>query len=315
VAAAFLHPVCYSRIDLSLADQAERGQVAECIAPQISEAVGYIRKRVSLRPLVGLVLGSGFGELSAELRDATALAARDIPHFPVPTVEGHLGQLAFGTIEGVPVAILQGRPHFYEGYEMWRAALHVWVLKQLGCHALILTNAAGALNPYFWPGDLMLITDHINLPGLAGHNPLFGVQCTEFGPRFVDMGNAYDSDLSELASRVAQSQRLELRRGVYVMVGGPSYETQAELRFLRLIGGDAVGMSTANEVVAARQCGLRVLGLSGITNVAIQARPGPLSHEEVLAVGEVLRPKVRELLRGMLRRINEWPFCIGSSLS
>lgn len=278
--------------------------MTERIAEEIDQAVGFIRQRAQVRPIVGIVLGSGLESLADGVESSAVLAAGDIPHFLVPTVEGHPGRLLLGHMEGVPVAVMQGRPHFYEGCGMSKAAMHVWTLRQLGCDILVLTNAAGALNPDFWPGDVMLITDHINLPGLTGHNPLYGLRSTALGPRFVDMSDAYDPALRAMALEVAGSLRLGLRQGVYVMVGGPSYETQAELKLLRSLGADAVGMSTAHEVIAARQCGLRVIGLSGISNLAIRAVPSPLSHDEVLAVGEVLRPKFGQLIRGLLKRLD-----------
>ena len=278
------------------------------LSEQVEEAASFIRGQAALAPAVGIVLGSGLGNLAEEVEQPSVLASADIPHFCPPTVEGHLGHLVLGTLEGVAVAVLQGRSHFYEGCGAGGAVMHVWTLRRLGCHTLILTNAAGALNPRFWPGDVMLITDHINLPGLVGHNPLFGSQYSPgLGPRFVDMGGAYDESLGRLTSDVAAELDLDLRRGVYIMVSGPSYETQAELRFLRAMGGDAVGMSTANETVAARQCGLRVLGLSGISNQALRAMPARLTHAEVLAVGEVLRPKFSRLIRGLLRRMSITP--------
>jgi len=233
----------------------------------------------------------------------------DIPHFPKVTVEGHPGKLVIGQIEERVVAVLAGRAHFYEGYPMWRVAFPVRVLKGLGCDVLVVTNAAGGINPLFQPGDVMVIDDHLNLPGIVGFSPLVGAHEPALGPRFVSMEQAYDSDLARKALLSAQRAGLELRKGVYAMVGGPAYETQAEVAFLRMIGADAVGMSTAPEVTVARQLEMRVLGLSCIANATHgkahkDTENDDLSHQEVLTTVGRMIPRLRVLLREFLRELS-----------
>lgn len=270
---------------------------------QVREAVHYVRRQTAWTPRVGVILGSGLDPLAEEVGSPDLISYNDIPHFPLATVEGHPGRLAIGEIEKVPVAVMVGRAHFYEGYPMPRVAFPVRVLHGLGCEILIVTNAAGGINPSFRAGDVMLIEDHINLPGLVGLSPILGAHYPELGPRFVSMGQAYDHQLIHIALAASRTVGLELRKGVYAMVGGPAYETQAEVRFLLVIGADAVGMSTAPEVVVARQLQMRVLGLSCIANVASSTGHSELSHHEVLeSIGKVV-PKLRLLLREFLR---EW---------
>ncbi|XP_054664511.1 purine nucleoside phosphorylase [Grus americana] len=240
-----------------------------------AEAAAWVLARVPTPPRVALICGSGLGALAQELRDPQAFAYADIPHFPRSTVAGHAGQLVLGQLGGVPCAVLQGRFHLYEGYSPAQVTMPVRVLSLLGVHTLVLTNAAGSLQPSLGPGHLLVIRDHIDLPGLAGRNTLVGPNDERFGPRFPSMTPAYDPALRRLALALAPPE-LRARPGVYCGVGGPSYETWAECRFLRRVGGDAVGMSTVAEAVAARHCGLRVLGLSLITNVA----PGEEDEEE-----------------------------------
>lgn len=262
-------------------------------------AVATIRARVQRLPRVGLILGSGLGALAHAVEDGVTIPYGDIPHFPRPTVEGHAGQLIVGQLEGQEVAVMQGRVHYYEGYSMAEVAFPVRVLQLLGVQILIVTNAAGGLNPQFQAGDVMLISDHINLIGLGGLNPLRGPNIAEFGPRFPSMTEPYDAHLRALARQAAAGANVPWREGVYVCVAGPSFESQAELRFLRLIGADAVGMSTAPEVVVARHGGLRVLGLAGISNVALADGALP-THEEVLQAGKVLAPRLASVIRGVL---------------
>lgn len=258
----------------------------------LAEARAAIRARCTLRPRVGLMLGSGLDGLAQGVEAEEAFPYAQIPHFPPTTACGHRGELVLGKLEGVEVAVLRGRAHFYEGRSMAEIAFPVRVLKDLGAGYLIVTNASGGVNPALAPGDIMLIVDHINLPGLAGHTPIQG-------PHFVDMSQAYDPELGEMAARVAQSLGFTLQHGVYAMVAGPSYETPAEVRFLRTIGADAVGMSTVPEVLAAREVEMRVLGLSHITN-----RAGtPSRHDEVLAAGEAIAPRFAVLIRGLLREM------------
>lgn len=266
------------------------------------EAADYIRSRTQHRPKVGLILGSGLNALADEMLEADRISYADIPHFLRPSVEGHAGQLVLGQLSGREVAILQGRVHAYEGHTQQEVTLPLRVLIDLGIETLIVTNAAGGLNPSFHAGDLMLITDHIGLMAMTGNNPLWGPNDASLGPRFPALNKAYDPALRHLAIRVAAGLGLELRQGVYVGLGGPAFESPAEVRFLRLIGGDATGMSTVPEVLVARHAGLCVLGLSGITNVAI-ADPDSVeeaNHEEVLAAGKTIGPKLLALLRGVL---------------
>jgi purine-nucleoside phosphorylase len=269
---------------------------------EIHEAANAVCSRTPHTAQVGIILGSGLSALANQVEERNVIPYREIPHFPVSTIEGHVGQVVIGRLAGQNVLVLQGRVHYYEGYSAQRITLPVRVMRVLDIHTLIVTNAAGGLNPSFQPGDLMLITDHINLPGMAGHHPLRGPNFDELGPRFPDMSQAYDSALRAVACRVAHRLGLTLREGIYVCLAGPSFETPAEIRFLRAIGADAVGMSTAPEVTAARHAGMRVLGISGISNVAI-SEPSPdrhTSHTEVLDTGRLIVPRLVELIKGVL---------------
>jgi len=275
---------------------------------QVMEAAAVIQSRSGLKPVAGLILGSGLGDLVAEMRDATAIPYGEIPHFLRSTVAGHVGRLLLGMLEDVPVVVMQGRFHFYEGYALQALTLPVRVMKVLGARTLIVTNAAGGLNPAYHPGDFMLISDHINMPGLAGANPLVGPNDERLGERFPPLARAYDAGLRALAHTVATAwPEITLHEGVYAMVGGPSYETGAELRFLRMIGADAVGMSTAPEVVVARHMGMRVLGLSLITNKATGVETEEVNHAEVLATADVARPKFVALMRGIVGGVANVP--------
>jgi purine-nucleoside phosphorylase len=248
------------------------------------------------------VLGTGLNPLAEEIQEADVIPYRDIPHFPTSTVEGHVGQLVIGELEGQEIMAMQGRAHYYEGYSPQQIALPIRAMQLLGIGILIVTNAAGGLNPAFKAGDLMLITDHINLIGMAGLNPLRGPNDPELGPRFIEMSQAYDLKLREMALRVAKDLGLTLHQGVYICLAGPSFETPADLRFLRLIGADAVGMSTVPEVTVARHAGMRVLGISGISNVAVVEPTGESKaiHKEVLEAGKILVPKLTALLKGVI---------------
>ena len=268
---------------------------------QVQEAATFIRARAALQPAIALILGSGLGDLANDVLDAVALPYAEIPHFLRSTVPGHAGRLLIGTLEDVPVVMMQGRFHFYEGYTLEALTLPVRVMRVLGAHTLIVTNAAGGLNPAYRPGDFMLIRDHINLPGLTGANPLSGPNDERLGPRFPALARAYDAGLRALARTVAATwPEITLHEGVYVMVSGPSYETGAELKFLRTIGADAVGMSTAPEVVVARHVGMRVLGLSLITNTATGDDTEEVNHAEVLATADTARAKFAALVRGIV---------------
>ena len=269
------------------------------------EAAAFIRSRTKYRPTIGLVLGSGLSLLVDEVKGAEAIPYGEIPHFPVATVEGHPGRLVMGEFSGHQVMIMQGRVHYYEGYSMQRVTLPIRVMRILGVDTLIVTNAAGGLNPAFRAGDLMLITDHINLVGMAGLNPLRGPNDPTLGPRFPLMSQAYDPELRALALRVADELGIALRQGVYVCLAGPSFETPAEIEFLRRIGADAVGMSTVPEVVVARHGGMRVLGISGISNVvASEHVEGKASiHDKVLEAGRAIVPKLSALIKGIIRSL------------
>ena len=271
---------------------------------QVLEAVQAIQTRTSLKPEVGVILGSGLGDLATEIAEPAIVPYADIPHFARSTVKGHAGRLIIGLLENVPVVAMQGRFHLYEGYHLQVLTLPVRVMRQLGAHTLIVTNAAGGVNPAYRPGDFMLIRDHINMPGLAGANPLLGPNDERFGGRFPPLAHAYDAQLRALAHSIAASSpEIMLHEGIYTMVGGPNYETGAELRFLRAVGTDAVGMSTVPEVIVARHAGMQVLGLSLITNTATGNETGEVDHAEVLAAADAVRPRFAALVRGIVREI------------
>lgn len=271
----------------------------------IDRAADIIRSRTTQQPKIGLVLGSGLGALADELDDRTVIPVADIPGWPVSTVHGHSGNLVIGTLEGQMVIAQQGRVHFYEGYTMQQVTFPVRVMRALGVDTLLLTNAAGGMNTSYRIGDLMMFSDHINLLGMGGQNPLIGPNDDTLGPRFPGMAQTYDTGLRRIARQVADAEGLPLREGVYVALPGPNFETPAEIRMLRLIGADAVGMSTAPEVIVARHGGMRVFACSGVTNVAIDQTDTDkdANHEEVLDAGKVLVPRLRALIRGMLRSL------------
>ncbi len=274
---------------------------------QVTEAASAIRAHTTLTPAIGIILGSGLGDLANEVQDASAIPYTEIPHFLRSTVHGHAGRLLLGTLENTPVVMMQGRVHFYEGYSLQALTMPTRVMHALGAQILIVTNAAGGLNPAYRPGDFMLIRDHINLPGLAGANPLMGPNDERFGERFPALAHAYDAELRQIAREAAaQYADVTLHEGVYVMVSGPSYETGAELKFLRTIGGDAVGMSTAPEVVVARHEGMRVLGLSLITNSATGEATEKVNHAEVLSTAEAARVRFAMLAHGILQRMTNF---------
>jgi purine-nucleoside phosphorylase len=269
------------------------------------EAADHILGRTQHRPRMGMILGSGLNPLAQAVEAADRIAYHEIPHFPRPSVEGHSGHLVMGKLGGMTIMIMQGRVHFYEGYPIQQVVLPVRVMQVMGIETLIVTNAAGGINPSFRPGELMLIKDHINLLGMAGANPLFGPNDLSLGPRFPDMSQAYDPELLGMAREVAQSSQIPFQEGIYVALSGPSFETPADIRFLRIIGADAVGMSTVPEVIVARHGGIRVLGVSGISNVALsEAKSGQeASHEEVLAAGQQMVPRLTSLVLGVLARL------------
>jgi purine-nucleoside phosphorylase len=271
--------------------------------PEIDQIAGFIRSRIHEPAEVGIILGSGLGGLADAVEESVSIPYSEIPDWPISTVAGHQGRIVAGKLEGKAVMVLQGRVHYYEGYSMAQVTLSVRVMQRLGVGTLIVTNAAGAINPNFAPGDVMLITDQLNFLTMSGPSPLRGPNLDEIGPRFPDMSQAYDRGLIQIARLAAQEGQALLREGVYAGLAGPNYETPADLRFLRMSGADAVGMSTVPEVIAARHGGTRVLGFSGISNKANLDGNTLTTHEEVLAAGEVIVPKLSRLLRSIIRRI------------
>jgi purine-nucleoside phosphorylase len=270
------------------------------IFEKVQETAGWVRERIDPTPDVAIVLGSGLGDFTAALGEPTAIPYGDIPNWPASTVVGHAGTLVVGTLAGKRVAALSGRVHFYEGHNLQTVTFATRVVGRLGVKTLILTNAAGGINLTFKPGTLMLMDDHINL---MGSNPLVGANDERFGPRFPDMSEVYSSRLRQLAGDAARVQGLTLAHGVYAALHGPSYETPAEIRYLRTIGADAVGMSTAPEAIAARHMGLEVLGISCITNMAAGVLPQPLVHDEVMEVARRVRTEFCTLLEGIVERL------------
>ncbi len=265
------------------------------------EAAQVIRARTDLKPKVGMILGSGLNALAEAVEDRTVIPYGDIPYYPVSTIAGHMGQLVLGRLEGREVMVMQGRGHFYEGYPITQVGLPIRVMQVMGVKVLIVTNAAGGLNMTYRVGDVMIIRDHINWVGMAGQNPLYGPNVDELGPRFPSMNEAYNMQLRERAREIALAESIPYHLGVYIALSGPSFETPAEVRFLRLIGADAVGMSTVPEVTVARHGGMEVLGISGITNTHTGLEDSaPPNHEEVLVAGELLVPRMETIIRGVL---------------
>lgn len=278
------------------------------LAYRVREAASSVRGRLPVVPRVGIILGSGLGPLADQVEDPTVVPYAEIPHFPVSSVSGHAGQLVVGTLEGVPVAVMRGRVHFYEGVSLQQITFPVRTLHRLGADLLIITNAAGGLNPGYRPGDLMVLRDHINLPGLAGQSPLIGADEPELGVRFLDMSEPYDAALRAQALAIGAASQIRVHEGVYAMVAGPSYETRAEIRLLRAIGADAVGMSTVPEVIVARHERMTVLGISAITNSADpDAAVADVSHEDVLNVAAHAGAGLATIVRGVLRSLNAAP--------
>ncbi len=271
---------------------------------EIDEAAMAVRARLTQTPRVGMILGSGLGDLANLVENPVRIPYHEVPYWPAATVQGHAGMLVAGRLFGADVVVLQGRVHFYEGASMAEITLPVRVMKRLGVETLILTNAAGAINPDYQPGDVMLISDHIAMIGMAGMNPLRGPNLDEFGPRFPDMSQVYDRGLRQLVRDHAAVLGIGLREGVYCGLSGPSFETPADLRFLRTIGADAVGMSTVPEAIVARHSGLRILGLSGISNKANLDGNTETSHQEVLEAGRILVPKMRQLIEKLLPELH-----------
>lgn len=270
---------------------------------EIDRAVEVIRGQINVKPRVGLILGSGLGPLAEAVEGATVIPYGEIPSWPVSTIEGHQGQLVIGSLQGQDVLVMQGRIHFYEGYSMAQVGFPIRVMQRMGLDTLIVTNAAGGVNQDFEPGEVMLITDHVNFLGMAGNNPLYGPNLDELGPRFPDMSRPYSRELGEIARQVARENDIPLQEGVYVCLAGPSFETPAEIRFLKAVGIDAVGMSTAPEVTTARHGDMRVLGLSAISNKHSLDGSTITSHEEVLEASKIVAPRLTRIIEGVLRRL------------
>jgi len=275
-------------------------QSSASMIERIREAASYIQGQTPIRPEIGLILGSGLGVLADEIQDAATISYADIPHFPVSTVEGHAGELLVGTLVGKPVLLMKGRFHMYEGYGAETVSFPVRVMRALGVRTLVVTNASGGINADFAPGDLMLIRDHINF---MFRNPLIGPNDSEIGVRFPDMSEAYSRRLRELARSVGEREGVSLREGVYLGLLGPSYETPAEIRMLRTLGADAVGMSTVPETIAARHAGIEVLGISCISNMAAGMLDQPLSHQEVMETGERVKETFIRLVKGVVAEL------------
>lgn len=265
-------------------------------AEKMQETAAFLKEKGFLQPAIGLILGSGLGDLADEIVDPIAVPYEEIPNFPTSTVEGHKGQFVYGTLSGKKVIAMQGRFHFYEGYPIQEVTLPVRIMKMLGVHSIGLTNAAGGVNFDFTPGDLMLITDHINF---TGQNPLIGKNDAEMGPRFPDMSETYDKGYQEIIKKVAAEMGISLKQGVYMGFSGPTYETPAEIKMARIIGADAVGMSTVPEAIIARHAGLRIFGISCITNLAAGMQSN-LNHDEVVEVTTRVNQTFKQLLKNIL---------------
>lgn len=267
---------------------------------EVLQAVEYLKKKISFQPEIGIILGSGLGELVNEVQNRVVIPYSDIPGFPVSTVKGHAGNLIFGQLGEKDVAVMQGRFHFYEGHPISKVVLGVRVMGLLGIKTMFVTNAAGGINKAFKPGDLMVISDHINFPG---ENPAFGEEVSEFGPRFFDMTYAYEPELIEKAKKVYEKNGVPYKEGVYVFCKGPSYETPAEIRMLSTIGADAVGMSTVPEVIAARQMNIKVFGVSCITNMAAGISKTKLSHQEVVETSNRVKESFIKIITDMTKEV------------
>lgn len=267
---------------------------------RINEAAQVINDQLSKRPTIGLILGSGLGDLADEIECAVSINYREIPHFPVSTVEGHAGKLVIGQLHGKQVVAMKGRFHYYEGYSMQEVTFPVRVMKMLGIELLIVTNACGGMNPNFQAGDLMIITDHLNM---TGDHPLIGENDERLGPRFPDMSRAYDPHLQAFVEQTAKRINVSVQKGVYAGIAGPSYMTAAELNMLRKLGADAVGMSTVPEVIVANHMNVKVIGLSCITDMALSDQLEPLTHEQVVKVANETKPKFMKLMNAIIDKL------------
>ena len=270
---------------------------------EIDAATDAVRARLTTIPEIALILGSGLGELADSIENPTIIPTHEIPFWPVSTVPGHEGRLVIGELEGKQVLVLQGRTHFYEGHSVSKIGLPIRVMQRLGIRTLILTNASGGLNDDYFAGDIMLIKDHLALLPMAGETPLRGPNLDEFGPRFPPMSEVYNAGLIELAEEVGKGLGIALHKGVYVCLSGPSFETPADCRFLKMVGADAVGMSTVPEAIVAKHGGMDILGFATITNKIDPDGTNKASHEEVLQVGDQLAPNLMKVIRGVLRRL------------
>ncbi|MFT4413254.1 purine-nucleoside phosphorylase [Fredinandcohnia humi] len=266
----------------------------------IEKSAQFLKEKITQTPQIGLILGSGLGVLADEIENPIKVPYDQIPEFPVSTVEGHAGQLVFGTLQGKYVVAMQGRFHFYEGYSLDKVTFPVCVMKELGVSTLVVTNAAGGINESFEPGDLMIISDHINN---MGQNPLIGPNDSNLGARFPDMSEAYSKELRKLAKDVAAALQIDIKEGVYVGNTGPTYETPAEIRMLRTLGGDAVGMSTVPEVIVARHANMKVLGISCISNMAAGILDQPLTHDEVIETTEKVRNNFLSFVKEIVKQL------------
>jgi purine-nucleoside phosphorylase len=267
---------------------------------QINDALKFLRTRTSAQPEIGIILGTGLGGLAKEIKTEKVIDYADIPHFPLSTVESHKGKLIFGTLGGKSVVAMQGRFHYYEGYTMQQITFPVRVMKFIGVKTLLVSNAAGGMNPLFTRGDIMLITDHVNL---LGDNPLVGSNDNELGPRFPDMSEPYSRELISLAEKVALDLKIKVQKGVFIAMTGPTLETRAEYRFLRTIGGDVVGMSTVPECIVAVHMGIRVLGFSIITDECFPDALKPAKLEEIVATAMAAEPKLTALMKEIVRQL------------
>jgi len=270
------------------------------LSNKIKTAADFILEKSKYKPEIGLILGSGLGSLADSIENPEYYKYEDLPHFPVSTVEGHEGRLVVGMLNGKCVVAMQGRFHYYEGYSYNEVTFPVRVMKLIGVETLIVTNACGAVNESFKPGDLMIITDQINF---SGNNPLIGANLKEFGPRFPDLSNAYTKELVAKTKEIAKTLNIDIKTGVYMMFSGPTYETPAEIRMSRIMGADAVGMSTVPEVIVAAHAGMKVLGISCLTNMAAGILDQPLNHEEVMETSAMVKEKFTTLINKVIEEI------------
>ncbi len=267
---------------------------------QVRETAAFLMSRVHIVPQIAIILGTGLGSFAENMEERVEIPYCNIPNFPISTVEGHKGKFVFGKIEGRYIAVMQGRVHCYEGYSMQETAFPVWVLRAMGAESIIVTNAAGAINEEYEPGDLVVIRDHIKL---CLESPLMGIGDNEFGKRFHDMTGIYSPELREEVREAAYGMGIPIEEGVYAFMGGPQFETPAEIRMLKLLGADLVGMSTVPETIVAAHVGMRVLAISCVTNYAAGLSDKKISHEEVEEIGEIVREKFELLMKGIISRI------------